>query len=71
MANCPRCGQHVIAPFLQEMTASATFSHPGVRLVAYVCPHAACQTILGLEADPISLVHDVKRAVVHELTKKR
>ena len=64
--NCPSCKQHVSTAIANEMLLMV----PGGKTwngLSYVCPH--CQTILGVQMDPIAVKTDTVSGVVAALRK--
>ena len=56
--KCPSCGQ---VPFRINIQSVDMQTPDGTtyRGVSYVCPNAACQTILGASIDPVAIKSDI------------
>jgi hypothetical protein len=63
---CPKCEANVTRVNLTEITASA-FMGKQWRTVKYSCPH--CNTILGVQIDPIAIKTDIVEAILHAFGK--
>jgi len=66
--KCPGCGLVPQRLNLQLISAGQAFG-AGVtyNCVSYVCPNVKCQTILGVQMDPLAVKTDTVNAVAKKL----
>ena len=65
--KCPKCERSVPSAKIEDISLSAGPGYTKWNGSAYTCP--SCQTILGVQIDPIALKTDTVNAV-HEILKK-
>jgi hypothetical protein len=62
--KCPKCEKICGSFTLQEVDASAGIGQKVWRALTFLCPH--CQTIVGVQIDPIA----IKTDTVNDLAKR-
>jgi len=65
--KCPGCGKIPQRLNMQPIDAGQPFSGGAYHCVSYVCPNVQCQTILGVQMDPLALKADIVNAVAKKL----
>lgn len=61
--KCPHCGQHITNVNLVGPTIGNSVFGPLVTGYTAVCPHAACQAVLGVTPNPDAIVKQVVKAL--------
>jgi phage FluMu protein Com len=62
--KCPKCDKLVMNVYIADVTAQVPFNGKSWNAISYNCPH--CQTVLGVQIDPIA----IKADIVDELFRK-
>ena len=66
--KCPKCEKPVGQVYIASIDAKLGLSGRGYQAVSYQCPH--CQSVLGVQMDPISLKTDIVREVAKALGRQ-
>ncbi|NJO34446.1 MAG: hypothetical protein HC869_16285 [Rhodospirillales bacterium] len=70
VGKCPKCEKVVRTVNVERIDISAGIGRATWVGVSYVCPTAACRTVLGVEIDPIALKADIVKEVRKAITGK-
>lgn len=62
--KCPKCEKLVINVSISDVQAKAMFGGTSWNAITYNCP--SCQTVLGVQIDPIA----IKTDIIDELFRK-
>ncbi len=63
--KCPKCEKPVASAAISDVPARAFMGRTEWKAISFNCPH--CQTILGMQIDPIA----IKTDLINELKGRR